>query len=475
MIAVQAQTAWDALDEHITVQIFSYLQRSKGKGFGYSQLEVARLQGGAQSSPVPESVARRRRRLAAAKWTAGCREVCVRWRRLASDDALWRPLCVDAFRVDTAPAAVEGAADSSEAVFSKVVRYTGVDAHPEDFFGVWCCWQVVEQQRGGLEISAAHFDAASAAFETIGSFSDEVAKSLCKPLDAEEWEAFEGKLREGDDGLPEQEDFSHAEQDGFTGLLMLKMLLAVHNGQSTRCDEDFESFGRLSDDDRDGRYAGLFGGYSAYDHIVCTRLFSLPRVVNWSAQLYSNQGVAALLNGKELVVAADFKLEKLFTVNVHTGAVSFLSIARAPELIPAHPSGGNLLTWVGNFAACLQNRTYRLEAIVPDSPSTVGFSVYNRARMSSTVTRGVRVEAVAVWAPERYSHIYSVRLKLLSPDEEGGLSNEQRGFTSCQLQSRHWAMRMRDGSIETVDGSGVVGKYPVRLHAPPLRLPIFMS
>ena len=72
-----AQVAWDALDEHITVQIFSFLQRSKGKGFGYSQLEVARLQGGAQASPVPESVARRRRRLAAAKWTAGCREVCV--------------------------------------------------------------------------------------------------------------------------------------------------------------------------------------------------------------------------------------------------------------------------------------------------------------------------------------------------------------------------------------------------------------
>ena len=50
-----------------------------------------------------------------------------------------------------------------------------------------------------------------------------------------------------------------------------------------------------------------------------------------------------------------------------------------------------------------------------------------------------------------------------------GLSEEERGFSSCQLDSRHWSMRMRDGSVESVDGSGVVGKYPVR--APLLRCP----
>ena len=458
-----AQVAWDALDEHITVQIFSFLQRSKGKGFGYSQLEVARLQGGAQASPVPESVARRRRRLAAAKWTAGCREVCARWSRLAADDALWQPLCVDAFRVEMPPSGADGAAQSAQAVLTKAVRYTGVDSQPENFFGVWCCWQAAEKQRGGLEISAPHFTAASAAFETIGSFSDQVAQSLRQPLEAAEWEAFESKLREGEDGLPEQEEFSHAEQEEFGGLLMLKMLLAAHNGQSTKCDEDVESSGRLSRDDEDGRFAGMFGGYSAYDHMVCTRLFSLSRVMNWSARLCSNQDVARTLKGKELVIAADFKLDKLFTLNVHTGAVSFLLMARGVQLIPAHPSGGNLLTWIGNFATSLENRTYRLGPIVPDRPSTVGFAVYNHANMTSVVTRGVRAEAVAVWAPERNSHIYSVRLKLLSPDEEGGLSEEQRGFSTCQLQSRHWAMRMSDGSIDSVDGSGVVGKYPVRI------------
>ena len=30
-----AEPTWDALDENVTVQIFSFLRASKGKGYGY--------------------------------------------------------------------------------------------------------------------------------------------------------------------------------------------------------------------------------------------------------------------------------------------------------------------------------------------------------------------------------------------------------------------------------------------------------
>jgi hypothetical protein len=460
-----AEPTWDALDENVTVQIFSFLRASKGKGYGYSQLEVARLEGGAGGPAVPEAVARRRRRLAAAKWTAGCRKVCTRWSRLASDDTLWGPLCADAFGIALPPAGDSGAVE--QAIATAVAPGAAV---PDSFFGAWGHRYRLEKERGGLDLNAPQFDAVKRAFGTIGRFSDEVAKSLCPPLKAGEWEAFEAKLREGDGGLPEQEDFTHAEQPEFGGLLMLKMVLAAHNGQSTTCDVNVEDSGQLSHDPSDGRFAGCFGGYSAYDHVICTRLFSLARVIRWSARICGDPRMAVALKQKELVIAADFKLDKLFTLNVNTGTVSFLSIGqRGAELVPAHPAGGNLLTWLANFAASLEDGTYRIAEIVPDHPETAGIALYNHTQMTSCVTRGVRAEAVAVWAPERASHIYSVRLKLLSPDEEGGLSEEERGFSSCQLDSRHWSMRMRDGSVESVDGSGVVGKYPVR--APLLRCP----
>ena len=69
-------------------------------------------------------------------------------------------------------------------------------------------------------------------------------------------------------------------------------------------------------------FGRLFGGYSAYDHTICSRLFSLPRIERWSAQLYGAPHIAACLGGKELIIAADFKLDKLFTLNVNSGTYS---------------------------------------------------------------------------------------------------------------------------------------------------------
>ena len=260
------------LDEHVTTLIFSFLRLSCGRGYGYSQLEVARLMGGSVdgANPVSEAVARRHRRLAAAKWTAGCRAVCSRWGRLASDDALWLELVRDAWPAASDAADVAAAeGDSTAAAAAAPPDVGGIAPLPAaGSFGAWRSWYVLEQVCGGMQLSPPAFTAAAGSFAGIKLFCQQdssvpeaertpaIADSLLAPLQASAWEAFEAKLREGEGGLPELEDFTHAEQDGYDGLLMLKMVLAVHNGQSTPCDEKVEDTGQLSRDPNDGRFAG---------------------------------------------------------------------------------------------------------------------------------------------------------------------------------------------------------------------------
>ena len=58
--------------------------------------------------------------------------------------------------------------------------------------------------------------------------------------------------------------------------------------------------------------------------------------------------------------------------------------------------------------------------------------------------------------------VYSIRVRLLRPDEEGGASAEERGFGTAQLKSRHWVLRKSGGAApDQVDGDGVIGKYPL--------------
>lgn len=54
--------------------------------------------------------------------------------------------------------------------------------------------------------------------------------------------------------------------------------------------------------------------------------------------------------------------------------------------------------------------------------------------------------------------MYSIRCRLLPPDEEGGMSGDERGFTTAQLHTRHWVLTAADGTTDEVDGEGVVGR-----------------
>ena len=71
------------------------------------------------------------------------------------------------------------------------------------------------------------------------------------------------------------------------------------------------------------------------------------------------------------------------------------------------------------------------------------------------------VGAWACWRAAAAVSVYSIRLKLLAPDEEGGLSAAERGFETAQLSTRHWRLVQASGEVESVDGPGVVGRFPL--------------
>lgn len=74
--------------------------------------------------------------------------------------------------------------------------------------------------------------------------------------------------------------------------------------------------------------------------------------------------------------------------------------------------------------------------------------------MSSAVTRGVRVEVVHRYIPERSSPLDSKYLFAYQVT----ITNE--GELPVQLQNRHWIIKDAYGRTEEVRGPGVVGHQP---------------
>jgi len=174
-----------------------------------------------------------------------------------------------------------------------------------------------------------------------------------------------------------------------------------------------------------------------------------------------------------------------------------------------------MLRWLETLAERVSDGTYVVDPFSGDddySESAPSLCLFPRrpvpqtARQSSSdgpppatfftrsVTRGVEVCASVVFMPEQSQWTYSMRIRLLGPSgtachltstsggasigdgragrgerEEGGgaLSAAERGFETCQLLSRHWAITTSPhagegsgggGRVEHVRGEGVVGK-----------------
>jgi len=207
---------------------------------------------------------------------------------------------------------------------------------------------------------------------------------------------------------------------------------------------------------------------------VCTRLLPAALIAAWSKALHDKCEWATGL----LVVAASFNLRKLIMLCAETGELSLCDLRGALQFpavpkraAPSQPQAADesaesqMLKWVEELSSRLDAGTYRCEPIIPLETVARGVSLFpqNGPQHSVAVTNGIRVTASAVFSVEQRSPamIYSIRIALLLPGEEGYLTRAERGFETAQLHSRHWIITDATGRQEHVRGDGVVGKYPL--------------
>eukprot|EP00536_Pseudo-nitzschia_multiseries_P001225 jgi/Psemu1/282878/fgenesh1_pg.15_\ len=220
---------------------------------------------------------------------------------------------------------------------------------------------------------------------------------------------------------------------------------AIHAGQSPLTP-------RSSDDDF---FAGLFGSYSCYDCFYSMRL----RHVNESAfesGFPSSIWVVGLNLGKPRMV-----LIFNFSENAEgpDGSMS-VYFGNSGYHVTHLVCRGGLLSYFETYVERLEDSVYTARIIHPDSPSSMGLSLFPETGdlASVAISHGVEIRASARWFPE-YDHEpmnfgYSIRIRLAESDSESEA-------VSYQLVSRNWEFLYEDGTINRVQGEGAVGKQPL--------------
>jgi uncharacterized protein affecting Mg2+/Co2+ transport len=173
----------------------------------------------------------------------------------------------------------------------------------------------------------------------------------------------------------------------------------------------------------------------------------------WSA--YSSGSLCSLgqhsFSGSRLSIAFPC-FPHSFDVNPLTGNIEH------PVRNPCPPTGfDNALVWLEEYARRLERGEYQLGIFSRSFPAIMQFPQLPPLSCRA-VTRGVCVEASAMWSPSDCVFVYSIRMRLLVPCDDGYEPN--RGFETCQLMSRHWTLLV-EGREEYVDGDGAIGMYPL--------------
>lgn len=145
-----------------------------------------------------------------------------------------------------------------------------------------------------------------------------------------------------------------------------------------------------------------------------------------------------------------------FTVNPFTGNIEH------PVRNPCPPTGfDNALVWLEEYARRLEQGQYQLGKLSRRGGALVITQFPQLPPLASrAVTRGVCVEASALWSPLDCVFVYCIRMRLLVPSDNGYEPN--RGFETCQLKSRHWTLFVEGREQRVVlDGDGARTMYPL--------------
>ena len=211
----------------------------------------------------------------------------------------------------------------------------------------------------------------------------------------------------------------------------------------------------------DDCFAGLLGGYNAYDLCSCTRLVDVEEIMAQRRGMGQSFG-----NMLPFAYSRMVRPHKMIVIVRDLGR-AFVAVAQGNlRVMPC-----DVIEWLDIYASRLEQGVYECDEIIPSRYApfdTRSILLYpsiadSTGRTSRAVTRGIEVVASGVDAVERPGmFIYSIRIRLLQPGEDGYMTPSERGFTTCQLRSRHWIISQGDdGEPEHVRGDGVVGMYPL--------------
>ena len=220
---------------------------------------------------------------------------------------------------------------------------------------------------------------------------------------------------------------------------------------------------------------GMFGGFHAYDVTSITRWIK-PQLGKWQSFIVIAQGsmkAMAMCVQTGQVYSISHRNQQLVATPCPGGIDQITG--RNFLQRPANLADGNdsLLRWFEEYADRLHRHYYAVGILNPHDVDYGSISsllryptVSDLANCSRAVTRGVEVVASAIFVEEMGMFVYSIRMRLLTPDDgEGYMSPEQRGFGSCQLVSRYWKISKFEATgppvIDEVRGGGVIGYFPI--------------
>eukprot|EP00586_Coscinodiscus_wailesii_P023090 CAMPEP_0172506386 /NCGR_PEP_ID=MMETSP1066-20121228/194636_1 /TAXON_ID=671091 /ORGANISM="Coscinodiscus wailesii, Strain CCMP2513" /LENGTH=421 /DNA_ID=CAMNT_0013283401 /DNA_START=325 /DNA_END=1590 /DNA_ORIENTATION=+ len=222
--------------------------------------------------------------------------------------------------------------------------------------------------------------------------------------------------------------------------------------------------------DSETLFDGMFGSYSAYGYYSCTRLHP-PQYIKTR-----NWGNCILVAG--CLLSMKQGMEKCFCIDIETGTLFLRSHTSIRVVAKKSQEPDEFLLWLEEYADRLDSGKIGVGPIDVELRGRNAITLYPRfpsnsppivtegvPPVSRAVTRGIEVIASAVYVPQggtRIGFIYSIRVRLMTPDDDDYVSPSDRGFETCQLVSRHWRITNDStGQIDRVDGQGVIGMHPI--------------
>ena len=242
--------------------------------------------------------------------------------------------------------------------------------------------------------------------------------------------------------------------DDFPGL---RAIYSVHGGQKEhRAMREMQPF------------ECLFGGYSVYDMLNVMFLRASPKAHQ-----------ARYAGGARMRVFAESPVQRVqFAVNAakpgiyvqmgefDDGATVYVQAACDGDYsADMFEKGESVIAWFCEYASRLTSGMYAVNNIIPDIEShCIDKFPQSGELFTCAITKGIRVTASSIFMPTLHGNnfVYSIRIKLLKPGEdEGALTEDERGFQTAQLLSRHWEISDGRNPPSRTEGLAVVGKVPL--------------